>query len=85
MRVNVSDTDPRLVLSFSDLPALGITYSRAQLYRLIHAHKFPQPIQLGPNRTVFRRKDIVDFIDNCERGIGRPVGGKREKAKRARS
>jgi Prophage CP4-57 regulatory protein (AlpA) len=81
MRTNIADNDPRLVLSFADLPALGITYSRAQLYRLIHANKFPQPIQLGPNRTVFRRKDIVDFIDNCERGVGTPVG-KRGRSRR---
>jgi prophage regulatory protein len=36
----------KLLLSHADLKALGITYSRAHLWRLCRTDKFPRPIKL---------------------------------------
>jgi hypothetical protein len=81
MRVNNAAADTRLVLSFGDLPALGITYSRANIYRLIHKGQFPRPVKLGPNRVAFRRQDIVNFIEGLEPGM---CASPKERAKRRR-
>jgi hypothetical protein len=82
--MRTDDADERLVLAFSDLPNLGITYSRAHIYRLVKANRFPQPVRLGPNRTLFRRRDIVDFINNLEEGVATAVKD-RGKKRRARA
>ena len=35
------------LLSIGELKETGIPYSRAHIYRLIHAKKFPEPVRLG--------------------------------------
>ena len=55
----------RRFLSFADLEALGIRYSKSQLYRLISSGRFPSPIPLadGPRANVgFVAEEIEAWI-----------------------
>jgi len=40
----------------------GIPYSRAWIYRLIEAGKFPKPIHCGGNRIAFVESEVDDWI-----------------------
>jgi prophage regulatory protein len=51
------------LLSFDDLRLFGISYTRAHLYRLINAKKFPKPVRLGEARVAFVREDIEAWIE----------------------
>jgi prophage regulatory protein len=42
----------------------GIPYSRAHIYRLIHAKKFPTPVRLGENRIAFVESEIDAWLDS---------------------
>ena len=55
-------------LSYDDLKARGIRYSRMHIHRLVHAGKFPRPVKLGtgPNGTNFWPDDEIDqYLNNC--------------------
>lgn len=57
------------LLGFGDLHKLGITYSRAHLWRLMRAGQFPKPVALGSarySRKAWRLKDIERFIASRE-------------------
>lgn len=57
--------DCKWLLSRPDLAKLGISYSRAHLWRLICAGQFPAPVALGPAqyaRKCWRRKDVEDWL-----------------------
>jgi prophage regulatory protein len=52
-----------MLLSIDDLkPLKGIPYSKAHLFRLIRAGKFPKPIRLGENRIAFPESEIDDWV-----------------------
>jgi predicted DNA-binding transcriptional regulator AlpA len=36
------------LLSFNDLSAFGISYSRARVYALMKAGRFPKQVKIGP-------------------------------------
>jgi prophage regulatory protein len=50
------------VLTFEDLPQRGIKHSKAQLYRLIKAGKFPKQIHLSENRVGFVETEIDAWL-----------------------
>ena len=50
------------LLSITELEEKGIPYSRAHIYRLIHAKKFPEPVRLGENRIAFVESEINDWL-----------------------
>ena len=50
------------LLKISELEEKGIPYSRAHIYRLIHAKKFPEPVRLGANRIAFVESEIHDWL-----------------------
>jgi prophage regulatory protein len=55
----------KLLLSFADLRALGVSYSRWHLYRLVRKNKFPRPVALGPEpcaRKAWRAADIERWL-----------------------
>jgi prophage regulatory protein len=54
----------RRLLDGEDLRALGVTYSRVHLHRLIQAKKFPAPVKLGANRNAWVAQEIHDWIDS---------------------
>jgi predicted DNA-binding transcriptional regulator AlpA len=58
------DLSARLLLSFTDLKAIGIPYHRSYLYRMIKDKKFPKPIRLGEGRVAFPRDHILAYINN---------------------
>jgi prophage regulatory protein len=52
------------LLSMADLRLLkGVSYSRAHLFRLIRAGRFPKPIKLGENRNAFVEAEIDQWIE----------------------
>lgn len=53
---------PKL-LSKEDLPAKGIKYSTAQLYRKIKDRSFPKPVRLGANRVAWPENEIDEWIN----------------------
>jgi predicted DNA-binding transcriptional regulator AlpA len=57
------ETRGKELLAFADLRLLGISYSRAHIYRLIKAGKFPRPVRLGDNRIAFAREKIAAYIE----------------------
>jgi prophage regulatory protein len=52
------------LLKISELAEKGIPYSRAHIYRLIHAKKFPEPVRLGENRIAFVESEIEDWVQS---------------------
>jgi prophage regulatory protein len=52
------------LISMSELEEKGIPYSRAHIYRLIHAKKFPEPVRLGENRIAFVESEIEDWVQS---------------------
>lgn len=56
------------LLGFDDLRLFGIRYSRAHLYRLIKAGKFPRPVRLGEARVAFVREQIIAHVDGIKQG-----------------
>lgn len=65
----------KVLLGLGDLRALGISWSRQHLHRLMHAGKFPRPVALGPEvraRKAWRADDIerwlasLPYIDSAE-------------------
>lgn len=48
------------LLSYDDLKARGVTYSRAHLWRLMRARKFPQAVKLSANGVNHWREDELD-------------------------
>jgi prophage regulatory protein len=50
------------LLDYADLRERGIKYSKAQLWRLYKAGKFPRPIKLSINRNVWSEDDIDGWI-----------------------
>ena len=55
--------DDRLLLSREDLKALGIPYSKSQLYRRMKEGSFPRAVKLGGSRIAWRRDKIVAWIN----------------------
>jgi prophage regulatory protein len=54
-----------MLLSIDDLkPLKGISYSKAHLFRLIRAGKFPKPIRLGENRIAFPEHEIDAWVES---------------------
>jgi prophage regulatory protein len=52
-----------LLLSYEDLRDLGIRYSKAHLWRLWAADKFPKPIKLTPtSRNVWSADEVDTWI-----------------------
>jgi predicted DNA-binding transcriptional regulator AlpA len=62
------------LLSYDDLAALGIRYSRPHLWRMYTSGKFPKPLKLSASRNAWTESDITTWIENrvAERD-GRPV------------
>jgi prophage regulatory protein len=54
--------DSMKFISMSELEEKGIRYSRAHIYRLIHAKKFPEPVRLGENRIAFVESEVDDWL-----------------------
>jgi prophage regulatory protein len=55
----------KLLLSLADLHALGISYSRQHIYRLVAEGRFPRPVALGPElyaRKAWRSADVEQWL-----------------------
>jgi prophage regulatory protein len=50
------------VLSYSDLNAKGIRFSRQWIHQLVLAGKFPKPIKLGEATTGFVESEVDQWI-----------------------
>jgi prophage regulatory protein len=50
------------LLDYADLRERGIKYSKAQLWRLSKAGKFPKPMKLSINRNAWADTDIDEWI-----------------------
>ncbi len=58
-------TPNKVLLGLADLRALGISYSRQHLWRLVAKGKFPAPVALGPEvyaRKAWRRADVEAWL-----------------------
>jgi prophage regulatory protein len=52
-----------LLLSYADLKALGIGYTRTHLWRLATEGKFPKPVKLGPaSRNCWSAVEVNEWI-----------------------
>ena len=49
-------------LDHADLRAVGIKYSKCQLWRLWTAGKFPKPVKLSAARNVWRADEIDAWL-----------------------
>jgi prophage regulatory protein len=54
----------RRLLSFEDLPAKSITYSRAHIFRLIKQRKFPRPVKGVGKANGFVEDEIDAFVES---------------------
>lgn len=57
------DIDP--VLTMKQVVAV-VTYSRSQLYKMMKAQRFIQPIKLGPGRVGWRRSAVANWLSDRE-------------------
>lgn len=53
---------PRPLLTYMELPSVGIDYDRATLRRLCAEGRFPRPAALSPRRLVWRRAEIEAWL-----------------------
>jgi prophage regulatory protein len=61
----------RRLVSYADLKARGINFSRVHLVRLEAAGKFPRHIDLGENKIAWFDDEIDDFIEAKAAARGR--------------
>ncbi|NHK29190.1 AlpA family phage regulatory protein [Parvularcula flava] len=52
------------LLSYEDLIARGIPYSRVHLWRLSQQGKFPMPVKISTNRNAWVESEINQFIED---------------------
>ena len=59
-----------------------VTLSKTQIYRLIRAGTFPEPVPLGPHRTAFLESEVQDWMQGRVRARERGEGaaGRRQRA-----
>jgi prophage regulatory protein len=50
------------LLSYADLRARGVPYSKSQIYRLWHAGKFPKPVRLSAVRLAWPAVEVDEWI-----------------------
>ena len=53
------------VLDFEGLRERGIRFHRVHIYRLIKQGRFPRPIKIGGNTTVWPEHEIDQYIKTC--------------------
>ncbi len=58
----------KILLDYSALRDIGITYCAEHIRRLELSGLFPQRVRLGPGRVAWRLSEIEDWLDS------RPVG-----------
>ena len=59
----ISRRNGRRLLTFADLKARGIPFSRVHIRRLERAGKFPQHISLGENSIAWFEDEVDDFLE----------------------
>jgi prophage regulatory protein len=50
------------VLSYSDLRAKGIIFSKTWINKLVKESKFPKPLHLGENRVAFVEAEVDAWL-----------------------
>ena len=50
------------LLDYAGLQDRGVTYSRAQLWRLWTTGKFPKPVKLSQSRNAWVASEVDDWI-----------------------
>lgn len=60
---SIPPLDP--VLTIAQVTA-SVSYSRAQLWRMIKAGSFPKPVRLGPGRVGWRQSAVAEWLDARE-------------------
>jgi prophage regulatory protein len=53
----------RVLLSAEDLWAMGICYSRVQLWKMVKAGLFPTPIKLSKARNAWVQQEVLDWVE----------------------
>jgi predicted DNA-binding transcriptional regulator AlpA len=57
----------KVLVTYPELRAIGIRFSRAHLNRLVNKGAFPKPIRLGPadnlGKAYWRVSDLLTFIE----------------------
>jgi predicted DNA-binding transcriptional regulator AlpA len=78
-------TNPVRVLTWPQVQAKGIPYSRMHADRLEKAGQFPPRLQLGANRVAWLESDIDEWLLSRKRGLPPPCGQAVEERKRKRA
>jgi prophage regulatory protein len=52
----------RRLRTYQDLKAIGISFSRAHLWRLERANRFPRRIYLSPQKVAWFEDEILDWL-----------------------
>lgn len=58
----VSRTSDKIVLDIKGVVELT-TYSQSVIYDLVKQGKFPKQKRIGPNRVVWLRSEVVDWLE----------------------
>jgi prophage regulatory protein len=53
------------VISYGDLRAKGVRWTREYLRKLVAANRFPAPIRLGENTIVWSESEIDQWLEAC--------------------
>jgi hypothetical protein len=60
--LNSALPDDEVIITYNDLPAFGIRFTRVHINRLIAKGEFPAAIRLSTNRIGWSRRSIRDFV-----------------------
>ena len=60
----------RVVRIAQVLEAVGV--SRATLWRMVKAERFPAPIQIGPRAVGWYEREVKDWLDSRPRATSAP-------------
>lgn len=58
-----ADAHLRRLLSFKQLRAMGISWSREHVWRLEAANKFPRRIYLSPQRVAWFEDEVLQWLE----------------------
>ena len=60
--LNSALPDDEVIITYNDLPAFGIKFTRVHINRLIAEGEFPAAIRLSKNRIGWSRQSIREFV-----------------------
>lgn len=78
MTPNPHNSPAQLLVSYDQLRARGIPWTRPWVTKLVKLGRFPAPVILAEHTTLWLWADVELWLAECPRGVGAQRGGPRK-------